>query len=171
MSFDVKKAVKPIIVSLSVLAVVGVGWATIEPAWASKAISDTLIDKDLENALRNHFQKRFFNLIDATDEQKKELSAILTAQAEEASSIRQEMKGEAMNVSDLLADESASDEQIKQSVEKIRGLRDKLQDKRLETFLKVRSKLTADQKQTVANRIKAFLTGNPRLGLLNRLTR
>lgn len=171
MSFDVKKAVKPVIVTVSVLAVVGAGWATIEPAWASKAISDTLIDKDLEGALRNHFQKRFFNLIDATDEQKKELSAIIAAQAEEASPIRQELRSQVLDVNDLIADESTTDEQIKQRVEKIRALRDKLQDKRLETMLKVRSKLTAEQKQIVSARIKGILTGNPRLGLLGRLTR
>jgi len=171
MSYDVKKAVKPVIVSLSVLAVAGIGWATIEPAWAGKAISETLIDKDLENALRNHFQKRFFNLIEATEEQKKELSAIMAAQAEQAGPIRQELRSQVLDVSDLLADESATDEQIRQSVEKIRALRDKLQDERLETVLKVRSKLTAEQKQIVSNRIKGILTGNPRLGLLGRLAR
>lgn len=171
MSYDVKKAVKPVIVSLSVLAVAGIGWATIEPAWANKAISETLIDKDLENALRNHFQKRFFNLIEATEEQKKELSAIMAAQAEQAGPIRQELRSQVLDVSDLLADESATEEQIRQSVEKIRALRDKLQDERLETVLKVRSKLTAEQKQIVSNRIKGILTGNPRLGLLGRLAR
>jgi|AGTN01.1.fsa_nt_gi hypothetical protein len=168
MSFDVKKAVTPVIATVSVLAVVGVGWATIEPAWASKAISDTLIDKDLENALRNHFQKRFFNLIDATEEQKKELSAIIAAQAEEAGPIRQELRSEVLDINDLIADEGTTDEQIKQRVDKIRALRDKLQDKRLETMLKVRSKLSAEQKQIVSRRIKGILTGNPRLGLLGR---
>ncbi|MBX9692490.1 MAG: Spy/CpxP family protein refolding chaperone [Cyanobacteria bacterium] len=165
MKFDLKKAGKPAALAVGAFAVLGVVAAQVEPAYAVKALTGCLIDKDLEEALKNHFEKRFFNLIEATDDQQSKISGLVDAQLEAARPVRQQIKEQLMDITALIADENSTDEQITQKVEGIRALRQQIQDKRLDTALKIRKVLTKEQRQVVSNRIKGVLTGNPRLGL------
>jgi Spy/CpxP family protein refolding chaperone len=164
MSFKITGTQKPTIVIVSLLTVAGLAASQFVPAWADKTVTQALIDPELEIALSNHFKKRFFNLIDASDEQKTKLSGLLTKQLDDARPLRSQIREKVMDLSDMIADEKSTDEAITGKVEEIRQLREQIQDKRLNTILKARSVLTAEQKQIVSKRIKGILTGNPRLG-------
>ncbi len=164
MKFEVNKAAKPAIIVAGLLAIAGTA-SQFQPAWAGKALSAALIDPDLEQALKNHFEKRFFNLIDASEEQKTKLDGLVTKQIEAARPLRQQIRENVMDLADMMADANASDDSIRKKVEDIRAIREQIQEKRLNMLLEARTVLTADQKKVVANRLKGFLTGNPRLGL------
>ncbi len=165
MKVDIMKAGKPAALLLGGVAIVAVAAAQVEPAYAVKAITGCLIDKDLEQALKNHIQKRFFNLVAASDEQQTKISTLVDAQIEANRPLREQIREHLIDISNLMADESTTDEQITQKVEGIRALRQQMQDKRLDTALKIRKVLTQDQRQIVSTKLKGFLTGNPGLGL------
>ncbi len=130
------------------------------------AASAALIEPELESALKKHFEKRWFSLIAATDQQQIQLSKIIDKQTDNTRPVRQKVRQELLNLTDLLASETANDQEIKDKIEEIRKLRGKLIDLRVNTILEIRAQLTQDQRQTMANRAKGFLSGNPRLGLL-----
>jgi len=155
---------KPAIAVVGLLTVAGLSLSQFLPAWADKTMTQALIDPELEQALCSHFKKRFFNLIEASDEQKSKLSGLIGKQLDDARPIKAEIREKVMDLSDLIADESASDEAITKKVQEIRQLREEIQDKRLSTVLKARAVLTPEQKKIVSKRIKGILTGNPRLG-------
>ena len=160
---NLKKANKPTIVAVSLLTIAGLGLSQFVPAWAGRPLmAKALIDPELETALANHFKKRFFNLIDASEEQKTKLSSLITKQQDFARPIREQIRDKVMDLSDLMSDEAAGDEAIKAKVHEIQDLRNQIQDKRLDTMLEVRSVLTAEQKKIVSKRIKNILTGNVR---------
>ena len=81
-------------------------------------------------------------------------------------STREQVKQDAVDVANLMADQSATDEQIRNKVADIRKLREKLQDSRLDTALKVRAILTVEQRKVVSDRVIGFITGNQRRLLL-----
>ncbi|HEY9784070.1 MAG TPA: periplasmic heavy metal sensor [Candidatus Obscuribacterales bacterium] len=146
------------------MGVAGVGF--IAPVWADNAELGSFIDPEFENAVRKHVEKRFFNLIDATDAQRNTLDELFKQRMESTRPVREEIRKGFVEVSQMMADESVSDDQIIKKVHEIRALREKLMDGRLETALKVRATLTKEQKQTVSNRIIGFLTGNSKRHLL-----
>jgi len=76
------------------------------------------------------------------------------------------VKAAAVQVAKLMADDSATDDQIRAKVHEIRKLRQQLQDDRLETALKVRAILTKEQRQIVSDRVVGLITGNQRRFLL-----
>lgn len=160
------KATKPAVLIVGLLTVVGLSATQFIPAWAGKTMTEALIDPELETALVNRFKKRFFNLIDANDEQKSKLSSLIARQLDDARPLRAQIRENVMDLSDLFADENTSDETIKKKVSEIQALREQIQDKRLNTILEARAVLSKDQKKIVSNRIKGILTGNPRLGFL-----
>lgn len=139
-----------------------------EPALANKIKNPESIglDPELETALKHHFEKRWFCLISATDEQQSVLSDILDRQVEQARPIRQKVRDQLLNLTDLMAGNSASDQEIKDKIEEIKGLRDQLSEMRVNTILKMRAELTSEQRRLMAQRAKGFLSGNLRLGLL-----
>lgn len=155
---------KSTVAIVGILTVAGLSASQFLPAWADKTVARALVDPELEIALSNHFKKRFFNLIEATDDQQNKLSSILTKQLEDARPLRAQIKEDLLDLSDLMADESSTDEVIKKKVSEIKELREQIQDKRLNSILSARAILTADQKRIVSQRMKGFLTGNPRLG-------
>lgn len=158
-----KKLNRTTIAIVGALTIAGLTATQFVPAWADKTIARTLVDPELEIAVTNNFKKRFFNLIDATEEQQKKLSGILTQQLEDARPLRSQIREDLMDLSDLMASDAATDSAIKSKVDEIRTLREKIQEKRLDSILKARAVLTPEQKRMVSNRLKGFLTGNPRL--------
>lgn len=162
-----KKLNKTTIAIIGALTIAGLTASQFVPAWADKTVARALVDPELEIALSNHCKKRFFNLIDATEEQQNLLSGILTKQLEEARPLRAQIREDLLDLSDLMADENSTDSVIKSKVEEIRDLREQIQEKRLNSILKARAVLTAEQKRTVAQRVKGFLSGNPRIGQIN----
>ncbi len=136
------------------------------PAFAGPLNSDSLVDPEWESAVRKHVEKRFFNLIDATETQKSQLDDIFKKMCESNRSTREQVKQGAVDVANMMADGSTSDEQIRSKVADIRKLREKMQDTRLDTALKVRAILTNEQRKVVSDRVVGFITGNQRRGLL-----
>ncbi|PZM80461.1 MAG: hypothetical protein DKT66_14475 [Candidatus Melainabacteria bacterium] len=143
-----------------------VGAPFVTPAFAGPLNSDSLVDPEWESAVRKHVEKRFFNLIDASETQKSQLDDIFKKMCESNRSTREQVKQGAVDVANMMADGSATDDQIRNKVADIRKLREKMQDTRLETALKVRAILTNEQRKVVSDRVVGFITGNPRRGLL-----
>jgi Spy/CpxP family protein refolding chaperone len=164
MKSKMSKATKPTVILVGLLTVVGLSVSQFVPAWAGKTMTQALIDPELEQALSNRFKKRFFNLIDASEDQKTKLSDLLSRQLDDARPLRDQIRENLLDLSDLIADEKTSDETIRNKVHEIQELRGKIQDKRLNTILEARAVLNKDQKKIVSNRLKGILTGNPRLG-------
>jgi len=140
------------------------------PVWAGDSAGATasFIDKDFEVALRKHFQKRFFNLIDASEDQEKKISTVLEERMDATRPQREKLRAEAVELTQLMAS-NASDDQIVDKVHEVRELRNKLMDERLTTALKVRSFLKPEQRKTISDKIVGFLSGNARPRLLNNL--
>lgn len=138
----------------------------VAPALAGPLNSDSLVDPEWESAVRKHVEKRFFNLIDATDSQKTQLDDLFKKMCDTNRSSREQVKQGAADVATMMADNSATDEQIRNKVADIRKLREKMQDTRLETALKVRAILTNEQRKVVSDRVVGFITGSQRPRLL-----
>jgi Spy/CpxP family protein refolding chaperone len=143
-----------------------VGAPFMAPALAGPLNSDSLVDPEWETAVRKHVEKRFFNLIDATESQKSQLDDLFKQRVEGNRQNREQVKKGAVEVAQLMADDSASDEQIRNKVQEIRKLREQLMDSRLDTALKVRAILTKEQRKIVSNKVIGFITGNQRHFLL-----
>lgn len=158
-----KKSTRTRIISISILTILGLGASQFAPAWAGKIMSKALIDPDLEIAVSNHFKKRFFNLINADDQQQSKLSELLTKQSEEARPIRTQIREKLLELSDLMANESTTDDALRSKIEEVRILREQIREKRLNSMLEARALLTPEQKKTVSSRIRGILTGNPRI--------
>jgi len=143
-----------------------VGVPFIAPVLAGPLNSDSLVDPEFENALRKHVEKRFFNLIEATESQKTQLDDLFKQRLEANRGTREQVKEGAVEVAKLVADDSASDEQIRTKVLEIRKLREQLMDSRLDTALKVRAILTKEQRKIIADKVIGFITGNQKRFLL-----
>src|SRR5579883_2972342 len=163
---NLKKHTKPALIVIGLLSAAGLATAQFDPAWAGRHImAQALIDPELEVALKHHFEKRFFNLIDASDDQKSKLDSLITKQMEAARPTRQKIRESLIDLSDMMADSSVSDDAIRKKVGEIRALRDELHEKRLDTVLQARAILTDEQKKIVSRRVRGILSGNPRMGL------
>lgn len=143
------------------------GAVTTDPAFALDPISPQMTagDPQLREALKNHFINKFFNLIDATESQKKELNSLFDEQCQFATPIREKMRSRGLKIADMIADDSVSDQALLTEADELKAMREEIAARRRNTMIKVRSILTKEQKELIANRIKARLTGNPRLGL------
>jgi len=137
------------------------------PVWAGDGVGSTapFIDKEFELALRKHFQKKFFNFIDATDSQREQITSLLDERMESCRPQREKLKSEAIELSQLMAGD-ASDEQIKNKLHQVQDARDKLMDERMTTALKVRTLLKPDQRKAVSDKIVSWLSGNGRARML-----
>jgi len=155
------RAIKPAILATACLTIGFTAGSALEPAWAGKTLIEPVIDQDLEQALKNHFQKRFFNLIEATDAQKSKISALIEDQLDFARPLRGQMREKAMTIADDLASDSIDREALKSKIESIKAIKEKIAAHRLDTILSVAETLTPEQRQVVSARIKARLTGIP----------
>lgn len=143
------------------------GAVTTDPAFAMDPVSPQMTtgDPQLREALKNHFINKFFKLIDASESQKKELSALFDEQCQFATPIREKMRSRGLKLADMIADDSISDQTLLAEADELKAMKEEIATGRRNTMIKVRSILTKEQKELIANRIKARLTGNPRLGL------
>ncbi len=137
------------------------------PVWAddSAGARAPFVDKEFEAALRKHFQKRFFNYIDATDTQREQITALLDERMEACRPQREKLKSEAIQLSEMMAGD-ASDEQVRNKLHELREVRDKLMDERMTTALKVRTMLKPEQRKAVSDKMVALLSGNGRTRML-----
>lgn len=143
------------------------GAVTTDPAFAMDPVSPQMTtgDPQLREALKNHFINKFFKLIDASESQKKELNTLFDEQCQFAGPIREKMRSRGLKLADMIADDSVSDQALLAEADELKAMKEEIATGRRNTMIKVRSILTKEQKELIANRIKARLTGNPRLGL------
>jgi Spy/CpxP family protein refolding chaperone len=151
---NIRKFAPTAIIAAFATMIVG---AQTQPAWAVP--STPMIDKGFEEALIKHFSNRFYNRIDATDEQRQKLSGILNKRAAETRPLREQVRVEASKLSDMMADDKVTDEQILTESQLLKGMRDKLMDERVQSALQVRAVLTSAQRAQISDRINGFLTG------------
>ena len=146
------------IVAAALALVAPVGVYLTQSAFAAPGAT-ALIDKDFEVALRKFVSKRFYNRIDATDEQRKQIDAIWTNTMETTRPEREELRQGMLGLSNLMASDEATDEQITQKAHELRALHEKVQDQRLDSLLKARKLLTKEQRSQINERITQLITG------------
>lgn len=159
---------KPLLASALALGCIAVGAASLlnQPVFAIDPDSKApFVDKEFEAAIVKHFEKRFFNLIEASDEQKQQITALIDTLRENARPQREKMRSEALELNQMMSG-NASDEELRNKVKELRSVRDKLMDERMETALKVRALLKPEQRKAVSDRISAFLSGERHMRML-----
>lgn len=168
MTFSKKKAAVGALI-VAVMAPVCIGIAT--PSQAGTPGSAPLVDKEFEGALRKFISKRFFNRINATEEQREKLSKIMADTQEATGPSREEMRQCLVDLNAMMADTKNTDDQIKAKVKELRALHEKVQDQRLASVLEARKVLNPEQRQQIQTRINELLTGGlkpRRIGMLIR---
>jgi Spy/CpxP family protein refolding chaperone len=142
------------IVALAI-ASLAIGWQ-LSPIFASENDSATSQseENDWHNAVRRHFQQKFFKTIDATKDQQDKLSAIFGDAMENNHGLNSQLKEKVSAILDGFGEERTTNEQLRQQAADFRALRDKLFDARLDATLKARALLTAEQKKTLADTIR-----------------
>lgn len=153
---NIKRNILLAAAAFAVLAPVNLGFS---PALAAPANSGSLIDKDFEVALRKFVSKRFFNRIDATNDQREKLSAIFSDTQESTRPDRESLRQGLIDLSSMMANDKVNDEDIAKKVHELRELRSRIMDKRLSAALAARKVLTAEQRQKIHDKITEVLTG------------
>jgi Spy/CpxP family protein refolding chaperone len=128
------------------------------PALAAPAMP--LIDKGFEESLLKHFSKRFYNRIDASDEQRQRLSEILNKRANETRALREQVRAELVKINAMMGEDKTTDEQIVAETQVLKSLRDRLMDERVQSALQVRAALTSGQRAQISQRLNGVLTGD-----------
>lgn len=167
MKVDGKNLAKNALIAVSCFSLGFAGALEINPALAQNPVSFSGCgaDPELKEALKNHFIKKFFSLIDASEPQQKELNALFDSQFEYAKPLRAKMRAQGIEIADMVADESVSNEALSKKIDSVKAIQEQIANRRRATMMKVRSTLTKEQKEIIAHKMKARLTGNPRLGL------
>lgn len=167
MKLNAKSIAKNGLIAVSCFSLGFVGALQINPVFAQNPVNFAGVgaDPELKTALRNHFIKKFYALIDASESQKKELNALFDGQCEYAKPLRAKMRAQGIEIADMIADESVSNEALSQKIDSVKAIHEKIATRRRATMMKLRSALTKEQKEIIAHKMKARLTGNPRLGL------
>lgn len=155
-----------VVAAIAAMLAVGFG------AWVAADAANTdggLIDKDLQAAIRHHFERRFFNLIDASDSQRQSIDKLLNTQADQLLPMREQLREGLVDLNNMCAKEDATDSQITDKVHELRALHEQITDARLATMLKVRQQLTQDQRKVICDKLNNLLSGEGRGSLLHRV--
>lgn len=158
---------KVLAAAIAVITPVSIGLA--QATYAGNVPTGNLIDKDFEVALRKWVTKRFYNRIEATDDQRQKLDSLFSSTQEETRPLREQFRRSLIELSDMMAGEEATDEQIQAKVKDVRELKQKIMDQRINTALAARKVLTPAQRQKIHERITNLISGNlkpRRLGML-----
>lgn len=159
----------------SLILAVPIGMFVSQASSARDVAAAVSIDKDFETCVRKFVSRRFYHRIDATEVQKEKLDAIWSATMDSTRPEREQLRRGLLELSDLMAQDDATDEQITQKAHELRALHEKIQDERLISVLKARKVLTQEQKKKLHDRLTDALTqGTPmvqprRLGLMGML--
>ena len=109
-------------------------------------------DPEFADALVKHVLKRFYSRIEATDAQKTEITELVmnkrAANAAKRKALKDGLK-DFMQSSSSLDNSTQSDKTLRDKAHTLRAMHEELMDDRLETFLKIRATLTAEQKDNL----------------------
>ena len=141
-------------------------------AWAEKsgvgAVEDGLLisqaqisggDPEFQEALVKHILKRFFNRIDATDNQRQEITELVNNKRKSNQARRDALKAgvkDFLSSATTLDNSEKSDSTLRTKAKELRVQHQELMDDRLESFLKVRALLTSEQKEKLHDSCKLF---------------
>ncbi|MBY0357618.1 MAG: periplasmic heavy metal sensor [Candidatus Obscuribacterales bacterium] len=136
-------------------------------AFANPPESNTqLIDKDFEISVRKFISKRFFNRINASDEQRDKLSKIFADTQEQTRPEREKLRQGMLELSGMIADSNTEEQAITNKVQNLRELHNKIMDTRVASALAARKILSPEQRQKIHGRISDLITGGARPKLL-----
>jgi Spy/CpxP family protein refolding chaperone len=160
------------LMALALTLVVPLGMFVSQASFAADGQATGLIDKDFETAVRKFVSRRFYRRINASDEQRQKLDSIWTSTMETTRPERERLRQGLLELSDLMASDAATDEQISQKAHELRAMHEKINDQRLDSILKARKVLTPEQRKKVHARIADRISGggaalqSKRLGML-----
>ena len=148
-----------LVLCTAVAALISLGATTTLPASAADADSAPLIDKPFEDAVIKHFQKRFFNRIDASADQRQKLSAIIGQRADETRPVREQLRRKVLELNQMMVTDGVTEEQLVAKSHEVRDIRSQLMDDRFQSMLKVRAVLTPEQRKQISERVSGIITG------------
>ena len=122
-------------------------------ALASNESSETQVNTQFDDLVRQHYENRFFSKIGATPDQREKLTAILNKSFEEAKPLREEVRQDRLELNKLIADDNTSDEQVLDKANEVKSVRERLMDERMDTALAIRKVLSPEQRRKVSDTI------------------
>lgn len=109
-------------------------------------------DPEFADALVKHILKRFYSRIGATEVQKTEITELVISKRAANAAKRKALKDglkDFMQSSSSMDNSSQSDQSLRDKAHTLRAMHEELMDDRLETFLKIRAMLSAEQKDNL----------------------
>lgn len=79
--------------------------------------------------------------------------------------MREQLRQGYLELSEMLAKEDATDEQLTAKAHEVRGLRDKVMDERINSVLEARAVLTPAQRRQISDKISGLISGQWKHGL------
>ncbi|MBK7750256.1 MAG: Spy/CpxP family protein refolding chaperone [Candidatus Obscuribacter sp.] len=128
--------------------------ASTQAPQASVVVDD---DPELTKALFKHFQKRFFNRIDATSEQREKINNILESKLKLNKQNRLALKTGIKELGRLACNPKAKTSDIEAKAHELQTLRQQMSESRLKTMLEVRALLSDEQLTKLGQRLEAVL--------------
>ena len=110
-------------------------------------------DGNWQKHIVERIERRIFRIIHASEDQKSKLTSILDNTFEQNTELRNELKSKVLELSKAYADDSVSNEQIKDRLTAIEEVRAKLRTKRVDALLSARGILSVKQRQILSERI------------------
>jgi Spy/CpxP family protein refolding chaperone len=155
------KTTRKILIAAGLVAALSLAGKIVLPAIADQAAAaGNLIDRDFQDACRKHIERRFFEHINATDDQKEKIDKLVAATVDETYPMREQLREGLVQLNDMSAKDDTTDEQILDKAHELRALHEQVADKALDTMLKIRRTMTSDQRKLVAGHINDLLTGH-----------
>jgi len=141
------------------LAVAGIGSSTLfSQAIAQETEPQTNVtlqeDQELTRALLKHFEKRFFNRIEATSEQREKISKILESKLKLSRQNRLTLRRGMKDLTKMACDPKAKASNIEAKAHELQRLRSEMSEARLQTMLEVRALLSEDQLSKMGKRLE-----------------
>jgi Spy/CpxP family protein refolding chaperone len=133
--------------------------STEESTFLISQVQQSGVDPEFEEAVVKHALKRFFNRIDASDSQEREISELVNSKRKANQAKREALKAgmkDFVSAAANLDNSDSSSATLRTKAKELRALREELMDDRLESFLKVRALLSSEQKEKLHNTCKMF---------------
>ena len=110
-------------------------------------------DANWQKHIVERIEHRIFKIIHASEDQKTKLTSILNNTFEQNAELRNELKSKVLDLSKAYADDSVTNERIKERLTAIEDVRAKLRTRRVEALLSAREVLSAKQRQILSERL------------------
>ncbi|HEY9775175.1 MAG TPA: Spy/CpxP family protein refolding chaperone [Planktothrix sp.] len=154
------KITKKLVLAAGLVVGLSLAGKIVLPAIADGAAkTGDLIDRDFQDACRRHIERKFFEHINATDDQRTQIDKVVDSTVAETYPLREQLREGLVQLNDLSAKDDTTDDQILQKAHELRALHEQIADKALDAMLKIRKVMTSEQRKQVAGHIDNLLTG------------